>query len=122
MNFPNVDYWILLITLLFIVCDIASGIVKAVYQHNVSSEAMRNGVVHKSAYIIIIALAYLIDWGSLHMGLGFSGVILPSVCAYICLTEVTSIWENCCKINPDLPLSKLFAIFDNISEKEGKNA
>lgn len=96
----------------FILLDIVSGIAQAVANHNVSSEKLREGAFHKMAFVLIICLAYLIDYGVAYIDLGFDFPIVVPTCAYIILTEVVSIVENVVRLNPSLKGSKIVHIFD----------
>lgn len=101
--------------------DILSGLIKAIVHGEVSSEIMRKGLWHKSAYLILIATGYVCtEYGS-YFGLP-NGVenIYKFVCGYIVLMELVSICENCAEANPALLLTKLFSIFGIKKEIEEK--
>lgn len=111
-------YMVYLITLIFIVLDFASGIVKALKNKNVSSQVLREGLFHKMAYIILVVLAVLIEQAE---GLVIDStipVVIPA-CAYIVFTEITSILENVTQINPEILPEKLASIFASFTDKEG---
>lgn len=116
LGLPVVDYWSIIITLIFIVLDFVSGIAKAAKAGDISSTVMREGLYHKGAYVGIIILAYLAQWGCAHMELGFTVPLVPAACAYICLTEITSILENLCDLNPELRNNPVFKIFENTKD------
>lgn len=113
---PSIDFYSLVITLILIVFDFLSGIIKAAKNNNISSTVMREGLYHKGAFIGIIFLAYVCQWGSLHMDLGFTVPLMPSACAYISLTEITSILENLCELNPELKNNPVFKLFRQSKE------
>ena len=48
--------------------------------------------------------------GSL-IGFNLTTPILPIIITYVCLTELVSILENICKINPDILPDKLTELF-----------
>ena len=52
------------------------------------------------------------------MDLGVAVPVAAAICAYICLMEITSIIENACKINPNLILEKLAAMFGGLKDKD----
>lgn len=116
IELPAVDTWSIIITLAFIIFDFASGICKAYKAKNISSTIMREGLYHKGAYVGIIALAFLAQWGSAHMELGFTIPLTAAACAYISLTEITSILENLAELNPELKENPVFKIFDTAKE------
>lgn len=116
LGLPTVDYWSILITLLLILFDFLSGILKAAKAENISSTVMREGLYHKGAYVGIVALAYVAQWGCAHMDLGYTVPLVPAACVYISLTEITSILENLCELNPELKNNPVFKIFANTKE------
>lgn len=106
------DYHIYVVVGAIIVLDIVSGIVKAVLVDGFSSVKMREGLGHKFTYIIALALAALIEWGSVYLDFGFElNMIQPAVAVYIVLTEVGSILENIVAVNPTLGDNAFLYIF-----------
>lgn len=95
------------IVMAFIVVDIVSGVLAAVYEKNLSSTVMREGLLRKAALVLIIVVATLIDLGQGVLDLGFNVPFVPLAATYIALMEVLSIFENVCKMNDDLADSKL---------------
>ena len=56
----------------------------------------------------------MIELAGTHIaGLGFSGVSVTVVCAYIIIMEVASILENVCVAYPELRDTPLMRIFDH---------
>lgn len=99
-----------LLTCLFIVFDSISGNISACANHTWKSSEMRRGLYHKFGSIMLVALAYLIDYAQKYVDLGFQVPIAVGVCVYIILMELGSIVENIGKINPDLLPDKVRAI------------
>lgn len=91
-----------LLTCLFIAFDSISGNIAAVANHIWKSSIMRKGLYHKFGSIMLVALAYFIDYAQKFVDLGFQVPIAAGVCVYIILMELGSIIENIGKINPDL--------------------
>ena len=109
------------ITTIFIIMDYGTGVANAIMHNQMSSEKMRNGLWHKFAYIIVICTAILIEWGAQWINLGFNIPLVPPVLISIALIEITSILENCVKINPELKTYKVLNIFSkNQDEKTNK--
>lgn len=105
--------WAIWVTVAFIVLDVVSGIAKGAKQGQLSSSKMREGIWHKAGYVLIIALAVLIEVGSKHIDLGFTVPLVVPACVYIILSEVMSIFENATVLNPEIGgsgLSKLFNV------------
>lgn len=109
------------ITAIFIIIDYGTGVANAIMHNQMSSEKMRNGLWHKFAYIVVICTAVLIEWGTQWLDLGFELPLVTPVLISIALIEITSILENCVKINPELKDHKVLNIFSkNQNEKADK--
>lgn len=114
------DYHVYAVVGAVIAIDILSGLVKAGLVDGFSSHKMREGFCHKFTYIIALALAALIEWGSVYLDFGFQLTVLqPAVTVYIVLTEVGSILENIVAINPALSDNAFLSIF---TKKGGTDA
>lgn len=93
--------------------DVITGYAQAVKNACVSSCVMREGLFKKAGSITVVVLALAVG----HIG-GYAGID-PTVCTsvptfiigMVALMELTSIVENACALNPDLPVSKLFTAF-----------
>ena len=90
------------ITFLFILLDILSGVISAIKTGDWSSTKMREGLFHKTAIILTIICAYLCDYGQNYINLGYEIPITETVLIYICFMELGSVAENILKINPEL--------------------
>ena len=100
-----------------VLIDYITGVVNAIMQGELSSKRMREGLGHKFAYLAVICVALIVEYGSDYINLGIELPVFIPVCVGICLIEITSIMENCAKINPDLKGSNILNIF-NIERKE----
>lgn len=105
------------IVFLLALIDYITGVVNAIMHGELSSERMRRGLGHKFAYLAIICVALLVEYGSDYIDLGLELPVFMPVCAGICLIEITSIMENCTKINPELSKSNILNIFE-VDKKE----
>lgn len=105
-----VDIMLPLITCIFIVFDLISGAIAACANHEWKSSEMRKGLYHKFGSIMLVVLAYLIDYAQGYVDLGFQVPIATGICVYIDLMELGSIVENIGKTNPDLLPDKVRAI------------
>ena len=99
------------IVFLLVLIDDVTGVVNAVMHSELSSEKMRRGLGHKFAYLAIICVALIVEYGSDDINLGIELPVFIPVCTGICLIEITSIMENCAKINPELSKSNILNIF-----------
>lgn len=105
----------------FMLFDIISGFLAALVNQEVSSSKMRVGLGHKMVLLLMIALALGIEVFSLHVsGLGFGGVTVTAVCAFIVIMEVASILENLRKAYPDIEGWKIMKIFENTNTSDEK--
>lgn len=102
----------IIIPMIFIILDVISGVLKAFFQKTLSSLKMREGLMHKAAYILVIILAVLLQVSSVVFNFGFEIPSVLAVAIYICCAEVVSIIENIGEMNPQLSNSSLFKLFD----------
>lgn len=109
---------IYLITGIFILFDMITGLVKAFKQKNYTSTVMREGLFHKFGSVICVGLGVLVDYAQTFVDLGVTLPIASSLCAYIILMEIGSIIENICLINPQIMPDKLKAYFHKLSGKD----
>lgn len=94
---------VIIVTVCFMLADILTGLVRAWYERDVKSDALRAGLFHKISFLVSICLA---------AGLEYAATVVPQiqielpiangVCAYIILTEVVSILENIKAVNPQI--------------------
>lgn len=108
------------IVFLLALIDYVTGVVNAIMHGELSSEKMRQGLGHKFAYLAVICVALIVEYGSDYINLGIELPVFMPVCAGICLIEITSIMENCAKINPELSKSNILNIF-KIDKKENND-
>lgn len=121
-TFTVADFWLIIICLFLIMIDIVSGLIKAVVQQNIKSGKMWIGIMKKTAYIIIMAVALSVDLAQNFVDLGFTVPMLAAACVLIMLTEIASILENVRSINPELntvPFFKLFNMDHEDTESDG---
>lgn len=90
------------IVFLLVLIDYVTGVVNAIMHGELSSKRMREGLGRKFSYLAVICVALIVEYGSDYINLGIELPVFIPVCAGICLTEITSIIENCVKINPEL--------------------
>ena len=105
------------IVFLLVLIDYITGVVNAIMHGELSSKKMRQGLGHKIAYLAIICVALIVEYGSDYINLEIELPIFIPACTGICLIEITSIMENCMKINPELSKSNILNIF-GIDKKE----
>lgn len=118
---------LLIAAMAMIVIDYALGVLNACLTHTLSSKIMKHGLASKLTYIVILFVCWGVDITSERINLGFSLPLYVSVAVGIILIELTSIFETCAKINPELKGSKIFDIIKQsnnevINESEEDNA
>lgn len=114
---PIHEFIVIGIVFLLVLIDYITGVVNAIMHGKLSSERMRRGLGHKFAYLSVICVALIVEYGSDYINLGIGLPVFIPVCVGICMIEITSIMENCVKINPELSGSSILNIF-NIDRKE----
>lgn len=105
------DMWCAIAVLFFVSTDYITGVMKAIMQHNLSSQKMREGLGHKLAYLILSVMAWFTDTLNTHLSLGLPVDIFICTISGICLIELTSILENITAINPELGNAAFMNIF-----------
>lgn len=87
-----------LVPLIFMLCDVVSGLAKAYIQKNIISNKMRSGIIKKCGEMMIIVLTavvvYSVQWP--HQ-------IIAVVSVYMILMEIISIMENLDEIGVPIP-------------------
>ena len=107
---------------ILIIMDIVCGTVAAMRNRELSSSILREGMYNKFGEAMFL-LAGIIAHETLSMPpfdtLGISPNIAYIVAAYIAWMEMVSILENICKIDPELPFTKILLIFNiDVDSKE----
>lgn len=107
-----------MIALVFNAVDIVTGVISALKNKDVKSNKLRDGLFKKVGFIICYFVAWLVDTQGDIIGFHIDVSILPILIIYACTTELVSILENICKINPDLLPDKLMQIFHLTNKEE----
>lgn len=103
------------IALIFNFLDFATGLIQGFKSKSISSTKLRDGLFKKIGFILCYVLAFIIDNYCYLIGFNLGFDTLPVIISYAVLTEIVSIIENICEINPDLSVKKLLDLF-NIKE------
>lgn len=99
----------------FVLLDIVAGLAAAIKNKELSSSVMHEGLYNKLGEVLLLVVAMFV--GSIldippFTQLGIPPEVMYLVALYITLMELVSILENICKLNPNLPIAKILAIFD----------
>lgn len=109
--------WVYVTVGVFIIFDVLTGLSKGIYLGELNSTKLRQGLFHKLSEIIAVVGSGLLEYGMIYVDLGIDFPILKVVVAYICVTELVSIVENLCILNPSL--AKLFGPYlEKMKDKE----
>lgn len=103
-------YYSIVIALIFNALDLLTGIVASVKNKEVKSSKLRDGLFKKVGFMFCYFVGWLVDTQGYRVGFNITNV-LPIILLYSCTTELVSIIENICKINPDILPEKLMSIF-----------
>lgn len=117
---PTHELIVIGIVFLLTLIDYVTGVVNAIIHEELYSKKMRQGLGHKFAYLAVICVALIVEYGSDYINLGIELPVFIPVCIGICLIEITSIMENCVKINPELSDSNILNMF-NIDRRENND-
>lgn len=104
-------FYPIFIALIFNGIDLVTGIISAIKNKEIKSAKLRDGLFKKVGFLFCYFVAWLVDTYGEFIGFQFGISILPIIILYVCTTELVSIIENICKINPDLLPDKLMELF-----------
>lgn len=105
------QFYPIIIALVFNALDIITGIITAIKNKDIQSSKLRDGLFKKVGFILCYFVAWLVDNEGTLIGFKLATPILPIIILYVCTTELVSILENICKINPDILPEKLMELF-----------
>lgn len=105
------QFYPIIIALIFNGLDLVTGIISAVKEKDIQSAKLRDGLFKKVGFILCYFVAWLVDKEGSLIGFQFGVELLPIIILYVCTTELVSILENICKINPDILPEKLMELF-----------
>lgn len=102
---------LLIVTVLVMVIDVATGFAGALKTGTVKSGKMREGLWHKGGFAGMVAMAYVLEYAARVADLGVDIPAVSAVCVWIVVTEAVSIVENLCVLNPAIADSPVGALF-----------
>lgn len=105
-----------ILTAIFIVLDMVTGLIKAFKEKNFTSTIMREGLFHKCGSVLCVVFAVLVETAQQYIDIGIVIPVILPVCSYIILMEIGSIIENICIINPQILPEKLKSFFSKLSK------
>lgn len=114
------EFYPIIIALVFNALDLITGIITAVKDKDIQSSKLRDGLFKKVGFMLCYFVAWLVDTQGSSIGFQFGVSILPIIILYVCTTELVSILENICKINPDILPEKLMELFHITENTKGE--
>lgn len=101
----------LIVVLVFIAFDVATGWLKAIATGTTDSSIMRQGLFHKLGEILAVMFGYMCEYLFPLLEIEVTIPFAAAIATYIVLMETASIIENLCIMNPNLAnvMSKIFA-------------
>lgn len=100
----------------FIALDVATGVTAGAATKSLNSTKAREGLFHKVAFYFAFALAVALEIATQYISVGIQVPAVGAVVTYIVVTEVFSILENICIINPALKDQKFLDLFNKSDE------
>lgn len=97
-----IDAWPIAAVALLNVLDMLSGYLKGYAANDVQSRKLWNGLIHKSAYWLMIVLFAVVQGMQAHFSIWEDFPTVTALCVLICVTEIISITENAIALNPEL--------------------
>lgn len=113
------NYNYIIVTLIFIIFDVATGVLQALIRGVFQSRLMRKGGLHKLTLLIVLAFGVALDYSQTLVSLGFEFPCLKSIAAYITLMEIMSIIENINLAFPNALPKALVGILNHAAEESG---
>lgn len=116
------NYEYIIVTLIFIVFDVLTGVLQALINSTFQSRVMRKGGLHKLALMIVLAFGVALDYSQTLVDLGFEFPCLKAIAAYISLMEIMSIVENINLAFPNALPKSLVNVLNHAAESNGVEA
>ena len=113
-----------IVVTVFIVFDVVTGWLKALYTGTLDSSIARKGLFHKVSELLAMVFGYVCEYCFPLAGIPFKAPIVAAIGVYIVAMETASIVENIAAMNPSLAqiLSKVFSESKvEIQEEGGKH-
>lgn len=107
-NIATVDGFLILF-------DILAGVIAAAKNRELDSSVMRDGMYNKLGEVLFLGLSMACGFWLTQppfSSIGIPADVASVVAVYIAGMELLSIVENICKINPEIPIAKVLAIFN----------
>ena len=104
------DIWLMTL-LAFVVIDYGSGVIAAYIRHELSSKVGFIGILKKTMYFFVVAVAHCVD-----VATGAGGVLQGIAVGFLIANEGISILENCARCGIPIP-ERLIRALEQIKDK-----
>ena len=110
----------MVLLLLLVIIDYIVGTIGHTLREGFSSAKMREGLVHKFAYLVVLGVCLIIQalLNYCELPYYYGDACFSLAFVWICITEVGSILENVVLLNPDLADSSFLHIFDKREQND----
>lgn len=107
----------IIFTLIMILLDILTGIIKGIKLKKFNSKKLRQGGLNKLTEVLVMVFGYVLQYALPYFKVKVDFNILIFICTYLFFMECVSIVENVGKINPDIIPEKLKNTLENIKKE-----
>ena len=113
------DYKYIIVALIFITFDIATGVLQALINGTFESHKMRKGGFRKLCLLVVLAFGVALDYSQTLVELGFAFPCLKAIATYITFMEIMSIIENLNLAFPGSLPKSLISVLGHAAEENG---
>lgn len=113
------DYRFILVSCIFIVFDVVTGVLQAFINGTFDSKKMRTGGLHKICLLVVLAFGVSLDYSQTLVELGFEFPCLKSIAGYITFMEILSCIENVNLAFPNMLPKSLVNILNHAAKDAG---
>lgn len=113
------DYKYIIVALIFIAFDIATGVLQALINGRFESHKMRKGGFRKLCLLVVLAFGVALDYSQTLVELGFNFPCLKAIAIYITFMEIMSIIENINSAFPNALPKALVDVLGHAAKESG---
>lgn len=113
------EYQYILVTFIFIIFDVVTGVLQALINGTFESRKMRQGGLHKLALLVTLGFGVALDYSQTLVELGFTFPCLRIIAGYITLMEIMSVIENLNLAFPNMLPKSLVKVLNHAAKENG---
>lgn len=106
--------YVAIFTLVMILLDILTGVLKAIKNKDFNSTKLRKGGINKVTEILVLVFGFALSYGLPRFKIDIGFDVSFFICGYLFLMESASIIENVGEINPNLIPPKISNFFKKL--------